>query len=55
MNEDFNSEATLIDRWISFDQGRRALETWMSQFGDASSGKSILYKLSADAPKSDVK
>jgi len=54
MNEDFNSEATLIDRWISFDQGRQALETWMSQFGDASSGQSILYKLSADAPKSEV-
>ncbi len=30
MNEDFNSESTLIDRWISFDQGRKGLENWLS-------------------------
>jgi hypothetical protein len=29
MSEDFNTEATLIDRWISFDQGRKALENWL--------------------------
>ena len=30
MNDDDNSEATLVDRWISFDQGRKALENWVS-------------------------
>ena len=35
MDEENNSEATLIDRWMSFDQGSGALENWLSQFGDS--------------------
>jgi hypothetical protein len=54
MNEDDNSEATLIDRWISFDQGSKALENWVSQFGDAKSNRSILYKIEASQAQEGV-
>jgi hypothetical protein len=47
MDEDHNSESSLVDRWMSFDQGSKALELWLSQFGDSSSNQSILYKLNA--------
>lgn len=29
MDEEDNSEATLIDRWISFDQQAKGLENWL--------------------------
>ena len=54
MDEENNIEATLIDRWISFDQGSKALENWVSQFGDAKSNKSILYKLQAGPKQAEV-
>lgn len=44
MDEEDNSEATLIDRWISFDQNAKGLETWLKQFG-ASSKKGELNDL----------
>lgn len=34
MDEEDNSEATLIDRWISFDQSAKGLERWLLDFGD---------------------
>lgn len=30
MDEDHNSESSLVDRWMSFDQGSKALELWLS-------------------------
>lgn len=33
MDEESNIEATLIDRWISFDQSAHELSLWLSQFG----------------------
>jgi len=54
MDDEFNSESTLIDRWMSFDQGAKALENWASQFGDSNSGKSILYKLQAESDQESV-
>lgn len=30
MDEDSNAESTLVDRWMSFDQGSKALENWLS-------------------------
>lgn len=44
----------MIDRWMSFDQGARALETWLLRFGDSSSAKSILYKLDASSQQSTL-
>jgi hypothetical protein len=35
MDEEDNAEATLIDRWISFDQSSKSLENWLLQFGDS--------------------
>lgn len=48
MEDDNNAEATLIDRWISFDQGAQELEEWLLEFGNARYGQSILYKISAE-------
>ena len=44
MDEEDNSEATLIDRWMSFDQSSKSLENWLKQFG-ASSKKGELNDL----------
>jgi hypothetical protein len=33
MDEEDCCEATLIDKWIAFDQGAPGLEKWLSQFG----------------------
>ena len=42
MDEEFNSEATLIDRWIAFDSHSKSLEGWLLQFGDADLDRCIL-------------
>lgn len=36
MDVDEESEATLIDRWLAFDQHGNALEKWLKQFGKTS-------------------
>lgn len=48
MDEMENSEATLIDRWMSFDHSAKSIERWFSCFGDAATGNSILRKINAD-------
>lgn len=53
MEEEENSEATLIDRWISFDQSSKSLENWLSQFGSSSkkgeaNDLQILKKINGD-------
>ena len=51
LEDDNNAEATLIDRWISFDQGAAELDQWLQDFGDARSGLSVLYKIAAAGNK----
>lgn len=59
MDEVDNCEATLIDRWISFDQSAKSLENWLKQFG-ASSKKGeandllILSKVNGDLTQDDL-
>ncbi|CDW76374.1 sperm flagellar protein 2 [Stylonychia lemnae] len=53
MDEEDNSEATLIDRWISYDQNAQGLENWLKQFGlNSKKGEArdfqILNKVSGD-------
>ena len=54
MDEEPNLEATLIDRWMSFDQGAKSLEHWLSQFGDSKIERSILYKLNASTTQAEM-
>lgn len=54
MDEEPNLEATLIDRWMSFDQGSTSLEHWLSQFGDSKIERSILYKLNASSTQAEM-
>jgi hypothetical protein len=54
MDEEPNLEATLIDRWMSFDQGATSLENWLSQFGDSKIERSILYKLNASTTQAEM-
>lgn len=48
MEEEDNAEATLIDRWISFDQSSKGLEKWLLDFGDAETEESILIKINSE-------
>jgi hypothetical protein len=54
MDEMENSEATLIDRWMSFDHSAKSLENWFKQFGDAALEKSILCKIDANLNENEV-
>jgi hypothetical protein len=54
MDEMENSEATLIDRWMSFDHSSKSMENWFKQFGDAALEKSILCKIDANLKEDDV-
>lgn len=48
MDEEVNLEATLIDRWMSFDQESAALDEWFNMFGDNKYNDSILVKLPSE-------
>ena len=39
MDEEFNSESTLIDKWISFDSNSMSLEKWLKLFGEEEIGR----------------
>lgn len=54
MQEDHNLEATLIDRWISFDQSSKGLEKWLLKFGDKDTDQSILSRINAESSNEDV-
>jgi len=54
MEEDANAEATLIDRWISFDASSHELETFLLEFGDARTNQSILVKIRAEGSQGEV-
>ena len=54
MDEEFNSEATLVDRWIAFDAHSRSLEGWLTQFGDADIERCILSKVDANGTEEDT-
>lgn len=47
MDEPNNCEATLIDKWISFDQTSAGLERWLSQFGNHDYEACVLSKINA--------
>ena len=47
MDEENNAEATLIDKWISFDHNAKGLENWLLRFGDSERDQSILYRINA--------
>ena len=54
MDEEFNSEATLIDRWIAFDAHSKSLENWLSQFGDYETQRCILNKIDANGSEEET-
>lgn len=54
MDEEDNSEATLIDRWISFDHNSKGLENWLLRFGDSQRDESILYRINAEITNDEV-
>ena len=54
MDEPANCEATLIDKWISFDQTSTGLERWLSQFGNAHYDACVLSKISAQGSEDEV-
>ena len=45
MDQEAESEATLIDRWMAFDQSSKSLQNWMSQFGIDSHQLQILQNV----------
>lgn len=48
MDEEANCEATLIDKWTAFDNGKKGMENWLNQFGVESIKLSILNKIDAN-------
>lgn len=48
MDEEHNSESTLIDKWISFDSNSVALERWLNMFGEEDIQRSLMTKIDAN-------
>ena len=45
VEDDGNPEATLVDRWIAFDQNKKSLQSWLVQFGDEDNKRTVLQEV----------
>ena len=47
IDDESESMALLIDRWVAFDQSRSGLEKWLTQFGDETTSSNLMTKVDA--------
>jgi hypothetical protein len=47
LGEDSNNTASLIDRYVSFDQATPSLKTWFTKFGVESRKSSLMFTIKA--------
>lgn len=47
IDDESESMACLIDRWVAFDQTRSGLEKWLTQFGDEATSANLLARIEA--------
>lgn len=47
IDDESESMACLVDRWVAFDQTRQGLEKWLTQFGDEATSSNLLTSVDA--------
>lgn len=47
IDDESESMACLVDRWVAFDQTRDGLKKWLTQFGDEATGSNLMTKIEA--------
>jgi hypothetical protein len=48
VDEQKESVACLLDRWVAFDQAASGLEKWLSQFGDQNEKKDLMVRINSN-------
>ena len=54
VDEQKESVACLLDRWVAFDQAASGLEKWLTQFGDEGAKKDLMVKIDSNGKPSEV-
>jgi adenylate kinase family enzyme len=54
IDDESESMACLVDRWVAFDQTRSGLEKWLTQFGDESTNTNLLARVGASGDINSV-
>ena len=54
IDDESESMACLVDRWVAFDQNRHGLDTWLSKFGDEYTSTNLIAKIEASGDINSV-
>lgn len=54
VDEQKESVACLLDRWVAFDQAASGLEKWLTQFGDEGAKKDLMVKIDTSGKPNEV-
>ena len=54
IDDESESMACLVDRWVAFDQTRNGLEKWLTKFGDEYTNTNLLARVEASGDINNV-
>ena len=54
IDDESETAACLLDRWVAFDQGKDGLKKWVTQFGDEEYGTNLMTKIEASGDINSV-
>ena len=54
IDNESESTACLLDRWVAFDQYAHGLEKWLTQFGDEETSSNLLTRIDANGTADDT-
>jgi hypothetical protein len=54
IDDESESMACLLDRWVAFDQGKDGLRKWITQFGDEYTSTNLMTKIEASGDINSV-
>jgi hypothetical protein len=54
IDDESESMAPLLDRWVAFDQTKSGLEKWLTQFGDEGTSRNLMSRIEASGDINSV-
>jgi adenylate kinase family enzyme len=54
IDDESESMACLLDRWVAFDQTKNGLEKWLTQFGDEETSRNLMARIEASGDINSV-
>ena len=54
IDDESESMACLLDRWVAFDQTKSGLEKWLTQFGDEEISRNLMTRIEASGDINSV-